>query len=198
MTKDKKQLFPLGLMGVIILVLLLVIDMTWRKWSLQSNFFSLRLIEILQLFLTSVLGISAVIFGYYLNKKLSNSGKIKEELLKMLDELKTQVTIIYELGKKYAEKPDDYLSREIAIAANDAEMKITFLRDLEGEPGIYNIGVDDSVEIDYLRLKVSITDKGFREKNSEYSVEQKLDISKNYNKLKNRLDKCKINLFVGN
>jgi predicted MPP superfamily phosphohydrolase len=184
------------ILSATVLVFGCLIDILVRKWTVQNNFFTMRLIEIFQFVVTFSAVFIAGLLGYSLNQKLSNSEKIREHVIKMLEELKAQIKVIYDLGNKYTENPEDFLSSQIMLAASDAELKITLLQKLNSEVSVDGLDVSDSLEISYWKFRSSLTDSPFKENNAKYTLEQKKKINENFNNLNFKIEKCELQLFT--
>ncbi|NKE71858.1 hypothetical protein [Candidatus Manganitrophus noduliformans] len=161
-------------------------------WNLiNSSFFQVRMLEIVQLTVTVSI---AVFVTYFINSKINHEIKKKEMLNDLISRFQNHLTDVVDLGYDYMENPNKEKERSIIRKFKNLGVLLSIIKDIKTSED-ESLKYDETLYLDYIKLKGSITDTPFGQKGPKYSEEAKRKVEDHYCSLLNRLYECKLKLY---
>ena len=180
--KNKLIFFTLGFLSFYIIAVI-------PKWEkISTNFFDIRLIEIVQVLTTLFI---AIFITYFINKQINNELRKKEILNTLFEKSHILLKDILTLSLTYINNPEEESEQKIKLLFQEVSKLISIIKKADNN---LNKSNSSNLRKYFLSFKKSITDTPFGTQ-KKFPHDKKYEIIMNYQFLSNSVYKSQLDLF---
>jgi hypothetical protein len=178
--------------GILIFVVGVLSGCILTSWGWISQlFFQVKLIEVIQLFVTILI---AIIVGYFITGGIARGLKKRDVISDLISKIQNNLSVTLSLSYEYIKTPDSEKERRVLINFKNLSMLIGIATDVSK---IDNALLDHhkALHNDFLRFKEAVTDTPFGQKEPNYSSKRTDSVQEGFNAISKRLYEYKISLY---
>lgn len=155
-----------------------------------QTFYSMRLIELVQLLVTIIL---AFVIVYFVTRNVGRDLKRREMLSELVSKVQNELSALFRMGNEYIEEPDKKKGKRILIMIKNISMLLAIV-----QKGAKLLAEDESEEWiyqDFIMFKKALTDTPFGKEKPDYSEEMVNTIEERYNVLCKGLHGLRLRIY---
>lgn len=164
------------------------------NWGfVKLSFWDVKITEVVQIF---VIIIAATIVTYFINSRLSFTLKKRELIQNIINRFQNKIIEIFIIGDDYMKNKDNSKERVIKTSFKHASITLSIIQEIKGKYKLNELKeFNKSLKHNFFDFKASLTDTPFGNPNQNYSEADFIHFQELYQKLMNRLYRCKIELY---